>query len=85
MFRDPRFTETFRVIPVHLRVIGTEPDPNQPTTPPRLHFVGEVRDGQTMVGLVEMTPDDHLRWKWVRLWFILHSMHCSLQLCPQTL
>ena len=70
MFRDPRFNETFRVIPVHLRVIGAEPDPKYPTTP-RLRFVGEVRDGQTMVGLVEMTPDEHLRWKWVRICFIM--------------
>jgi hypothetical protein len=34
-------------------------------------FAGEVRDGQTMVGRVEMTPDEHLRWKWVRLRIIL--------------
>ena len=38
--------------------------------------MGEVRDGQTMVGRVEMTPDGHLRWKWVclhRSFFVLCS------------
>jgi hypothetical protein len=30
-------------------------------------FAGEVRDGQTMVGRVEMTQEGHLCWKWVRL------------------
>ncbi|KAI9508422.1 hypothetical protein F5148DRAFT_913787 [Russula earlei] len=64
IFRDPLFSETFRVLPVHFRVIGTEPDHGHPGRP-RLMFAGEVRDGQTMVGSVEMTPDEHLRWKWV--------------------
>ena len=54
------------MIPVHLRVIGPGEDLEHPTRP-RLHFAGEVRDGQTMSGFVEMTPEDHLRWKWVRL------------------
>ncbi|KAI0252115.1 hypothetical protein BJV78DRAFT_1125038 [Lactifluus subvellereus] len=64
VFRDPEFREVFRVLPVHFRVIGTERDPDHATRP-RLMFAGEVRDGQTMVGRVEMTPDEHLRWKWV--------------------
>jgi hypothetical protein len=78
MFRDPMFTETFRVLPVHLRIIGTEEDPEYPTRP-RLMFAGEVRDGQTMVGRVEMTPDGHLRWKWVRSSFtfaVLFALGC---------
>lgn len=54
------------MLPVHFRVIGAEEDPDYPNRP-RLFFAGEVRDGQTMVGRVEMTPDGHLRWKWVRL------------------
>lgn len=64
MFQDPAFHETFRVLPVQFRVIGPEKDPDHPTRP-RLIFVGEVRDGQTMFGRVEMTPYGHLRWKWV--------------------
>lgn len=70
VFRDPEFREEFRVLPVHFRVIGTEHDPYH-VARPRLMFAGEVRDGQTMVGRVEMTPDEHLRWKWVRLRIIL--------------
>jgi hypothetical protein len=69
MFRDLMANEAFRVLPVHFRVIGIEPDPNpDPDRPsrPRLIFAGEVRDGQTMVGRVEMTPEGHLRWKWAR-------------------
>lgn len=73
LFRDPAFHETFRVIPVHFRVIGTEKDPDHPTRP-RLIFAGEVRDGQTMVGRVEMVPEGHLRWKWVRLRLIFGAM-----------
>ena len=57
------------MLPVYFHIIGTEEDPGYPTRP-RLMFVGEVRDGQTMVGRVEMTPDGHLRWKWVRLHLI---------------
>jgi len=73
MFRDPTFNETFRVLPVHLRVVGVEEDSEHPTRP-RLVFAGEVRDGQTMVGRVGMMPDGHLRWKWVRLRFIFHAV-----------
>jgi hypothetical protein len=51
---------------VHFRIIGTEKDLDYPTRP-HLIFAGEVRDGQTMWGRVEMTQDGHLRWKWVRL------------------
>lgn len=77
LFRDPRFTETFRVIPVHLRVIGLGEDPERPNRS-RLLFAGEVRDGQTMTGFVEVTPDGHLRWKWVRFFtFYLLQQRCS--------
>jgi hypothetical protein len=58
---------------VQFRVIGAEKDPDHPATP-RLLFAGEVRNGQTMVGRVEMTPDGHLRWRWVRLHLILRVM-----------
>ncbi|KAH9080329.1 hypothetical protein EDB83DRAFT_2513237 [Lactarius deliciosus] len=64
IFQDLRFRDTFRVLPVYFRVIGFEEDPEHPTRP-RLFFAGEVRDGQTMIGRTEMTPDEHLRWKWV--------------------
>jgi hypothetical protein len=37
-----------------------------------------VRDGQTMVGRVEMTPDGHLRWRWVRLHLIFRVMQFTL-------
>jgi hypothetical protein len=80
MFRDPTFNETFRVLPVHLRVIGAEEDPEHPTRS-RLVFAGEVRDGQTMVGRVEMTPDGHLRWKWVRSCFMFSAVLFALG-CP---
>ncbi|KAH9044592.1 hypothetical protein EDB85DRAFT_2070730 [Lactarius pseudohatsudake] len=63
-FWDPGFRETFRVLPVYFRVIGFEEDPERPTRP-RLVFAGEGRDEQTMIGRVQMTPDEHLRWKWV--------------------
>ncbi|KAH8997404.1 hypothetical protein EDB92DRAFT_2101458 [Lactarius akahatsu] len=59
-----RFRDTFRVLPVYFRVIGFEEDPERPTRP-RLVFAGEGRDEQTMIGRVQMTPDEHLRWKWV--------------------
>ncbi|KAI0260673.1 hypothetical protein BC834DRAFT_831460 [Gloeopeniophorella convolvens] len=64
MFQDPGFREVFRVLPMHFRIIGTDPDPERPHRP-RLVFTGGVRDGQTLIGRVEMTPDDHVRWKWV--------------------
>ncbi len=66
MFQDPGFGDAFRVLPVYFRVIGFEEDPEHPTRP-RLVFAGDVRDGRTMMGRIEMTPDEHLRWKWVRL------------------
>jgi hypothetical protein len=66
MFQEPGFRDAFRVLPVYFRVIGFEEDPERPTRP-RLIFAGEVRDGETMIGRAEMTPDEHLRWKWVRL------------------
>lgn len=66
MFQDPGFRDAFRVLPVYFRVIGFENDPLHPTRPP-LIFAGEVRDGQTMRGRAEMTPDEQLRWQWVRL------------------
>lgn len=65
------------MLPVQFRVIGAEEDPDHPARP-RLIFVGEVRDGQTMFGRVEMTPDGHLRWKWVRLHFIFPAMQFTL-------
>jgi hypothetical protein len=77
MFQDPKLVETFRVLPVHLRIIGTEQTSEHPARP-RLFFAGEVRDGQTMVGRVEMTLDGHLRWKWVRLRFTFVP-RCLLQ------
>src|SRR6266702_1122398 len=66
MFQDLRFRDAFRVLPVYFRIIGSEEDPEHPTRP-RLVFAGEVRDGESMIGRIEMTPDEHLRWKWVRL------------------
>ncbi|SRR6266404_1287748 len=76
MFQDPEFREAFRVLPVFFRVIAHEHDPHHPTRP-RLFFTGDVRDGQTMVGRVEMTSEDHLRWNWVRLRICVHDMVCS--------
>ncbi|KAF8272752.1 hypothetical protein EI94DRAFT_1769606 [Lactarius quietus] len=63
VFQDPGFRDAFRVLPVYFRVLGYEEDPAHPTRP-RLIFAGEVRDGQTMYGWTEMTPDDQLRWRW---------------------
>ena len=37
-----------------------EEDPERPTRP-HLVFAGVVRDGQTMIGRIEMTPNEHLR------------------------
>jgi hypothetical protein len=76
VFQNPSFHETFRVSPVHFRVIGTEQDPDYPTRP-RLVFAGEARDQTTTVGRVEMTLDGHLRWKWVRLhlYFSCYVVH----------
>jgi hypothetical protein len=75
------------VLPVHLRIIGAEEDLEHPSTRPRLLFAGEVRDGQTMVGRVEMTPDGHLRWKWVRFVFcaVLFALSCprTFQVCGE--
>lgn len=83
MFQDPSFHETFRVLPVHFRIIGTEKEPDHPTRP-RLIFAGEVRDGQTMWGRVEMMPDGHLRWKWVRLYIYIFVLCSSpLQVCGE--
>ena len=88
MFQDPQLVETFRVLPVHLRIIGTEQTSERPARP-RLLFAGEVRDGQTMVGRVEMTLDGHLRWGWVRLRFtfvprcLLQFAHPTFQICGE--
>lgn len=68
MFQDPGFRDTFRVLPTYFRVIGFEEDPGRPTRP-HIIFGGEVSIGQTIIGRTEMTPDDQLRWKWVR-WYI---------------
>ena len=65
-FQDPGFRDAFRVLPVYFRVVGSEEDPERPTRP-RLIFAGDVRGGETMYGRTEMTPDEHLRWKWVSL------------------
>jgi hypothetical protein len=54
----------FRVFPLRIRIIGTERDPKH-VTRPRLKFAGDVFDGQRVMGCVEMTPDEHLVWKWV--------------------
>jgi hypothetical protein len=62
---------------VQFRVIGNKEDPDHPTRP-HLIFVGEVRDGQTMFGRVEMTSDGHLRWKWVRLRLVFPAMPFTL-------
>jgi hypothetical protein len=64
------------MIPVQLRIIGTENDADC-STRPRLIFAGDVRDGQTLLGRVEMMPEGHLRWKWVHLRFIFVPL-CSL-------
>jgi hypothetical protein len=88
VFQDPSFHETFRVLPVHFRVIGSGTELAHPTRP-RLMFVGEARDRQTMVGHVELTPDGHLRWNWVRLHLIFRAMqftlihHEPLQVCGE--
>jgi hypothetical protein len=74
MFQDPGFRDLFRVLPVFLRVVGSVEDPESPTRP-QLIFAAEVRDGQTMWGRTEMTPDGQLRWKWVRL-----HIYCQYQL-----
>lgn len=52
--------------PVYFRIVGFGENPLLPTRPP-LVFTGEGRDGETMLSRAQMTPDDHLRWKWVRL------------------
>jgi hypothetical protein len=63
----------FRVLPVHFRIIGVQADPEHAARP-CLRFAGEVRDGQTMAGRVEMTPDEHLRWSWVRLRILIRYL-----------
>ena len=77
MFQEPWFQVTFRVLPVQFRALGAADDPDHPTRP-RLVFIGDVRDGQTMYGRVGMTPDGHLRWKWVRLLLIFPAMQFTL-------
>lgn len=74
------------MLPVYFRIIGFGEDPLHPTRPP-LVFAGEVRDGETMLGRAQMTPDNHLRWKWVRLhidayWYYWRGASVYLTIVP---
>ncbi|KAI0043955.1 hypothetical protein FA95DRAFT_331717 [Auriscalpium vulgare] len=64
VFGDPDFREVYRVIPVNFRVVSTDPD-STGRNRGRINFVGEVRDDLTMIGHIELTPDDQVRWHWV--------------------
>ena len=82
IFSDPGFVEIFRTIKVEMRVLSVEPDAQHPTRP-RIHFAGNINNHATMVGYVCVTPDDRIRWHFVRnkpcSCAVLHSLHLILQ------
>lgn len=65
IFTDPGFVEIFRSIKIEVRIIAVEPDPAHPTRP-KIHFAGDINHHATMVGCVWVTPDNRIRWHFVR-------------------
>ncbi|EIN11540.1 hypothetical protein PUNSTDRAFT_98672 [Punctularia strigosozonata HHB-11173 SS5] len=64
IFEEPDFMEAFRSFHVAMRILGTEDDPQHPGRP-KIKFGGDVDGHATMVGHVELGPDDHIRWSFV--------------------
>lgn len=59
------FTEVYHVLDMPIRVISTTPSSTHPSRP-RLNFAGQVVHSlSTVIGWVEMTPDDQIRWHFV--------------------
>ena len=59
------FVEVFRTINIEIRVISTEHDQAHPERP-KINWFGSVGPLTTMVGSVHVTPDNHIRWHFVR-------------------
>jgi hypothetical protein len=81
MFENPDFSEVFRSLDIEIRVLETNHDENHPSRP-RIHFAGTMGDQSTMNGWVQMTPDDQIRWHFVRA--IRLSSQCRFIIFTQT-
>lgn len=64
MFESPDFVEIYRTMQVDVKVTQIEHDPDNATRP-RIMFKGSVGGVHTMVGTVQMTPDDQIKWRFV--------------------
>lgn len=64
LFDDPDFVEVYRSFYVELRVLGTEADPEHPGYP-RINFGGSIDGHAIMVGHLNLTSDDQIRWHFV--------------------
>ena len=78
IFDDPDFVEMFRSIVVELRVLGTEEDPAHPDRP-RINFGGSLDGNAIIVGFVHVTPDDQIRWHFVRRLLVELAAHSNSQ------
>ncbi|KAI4294587.1 hypothetical protein K523DRAFT_318185 [Schizophyllum commune Tattone D] len=65
LFEDPDFVEICRTLQFDLHVSHTEPDP-QHLQRPKIHFEATDEDmGITIRGVVSVTPDERIRWRFV--------------------
>lgn len=59
--------EDHHAIRVRFRITGVEPNPAHPYRP-KINYIGDALGGDLPItGFVELTPDDQVRWHFVRL------------------
>ena len=71
---------------VYFRVIDVEPDPIHPTRP-KINFAGELDGNFSLVGSVQLTPDEQVWWHFVRFSYFVYIRKLppefSVSLCPE--
>jgi hypothetical protein len=65
IFENPEFSEVFRSLDFEIRVLDSNEDELHPSRP-RIYFAGTMGNQTTMNGYVQMTPDNQIRWHFVR-------------------
>ena len=70
IFEDENFEEALRFLEFELRLFrvedGSASTPSSCSSRPTLHFVGSVSGNAHVKGRVYMTPDEQVRWSFVR-------------------
>lgn len=85
VFEEQDFAEALRFLEFELSLVNverpSEPTPSHHLIRPTLHFLGRISGNARVKGKVYMTPDEQVRWSFVRQYTALYLQVADTSAC----